>query len=63
MHPDLLRGLQKAEKTVRINGAGGFQFETDTKGYLQDFLPVYASEQTTVNILSFSEVEDEYEIT
>ena len=62
-HPDLLQDLQQAEKTVRINGAGGFQFETSTKGHLQDFFPVYANKKTTVNILSFSEVEEEYEIT
>ncbi len=47
---------------MRINGAGGFQFETSTKGYLHEF-PVYASKQTTVNILSFGDVEDDYDIT
>jgi hypothetical protein len=62
IHPDLLRDLQLAEKTVRINGAGGFQFETSTKGHLQDFFSVYASEKTTVNILSFGEAEEEYDI-
>ncbi len=58
VHPDLLQDLQKAEKTVRINGAGGFQFETSAKGYLHEF-PVYASKQTTMNILSFGDIEDE----
>jgi hypothetical protein len=62
VHPDLLRDLQEAEKTVRIKGAGGFQFETSTKGYSNE-LPVYASKQTTVNILSFGDVEDDYDIT
>jgi hypothetical protein len=58
VHPDLLQDLQEAEKTVRINGAGGFQFETSAKGYLHEF-PVHASKQTTVNILSFGDIEDE----
>ncbi len=31
VHPDLLEGQQMAAKTVRINGAGGFQFETGTR--------------------------------
>jgi hypothetical protein len=63
VYPDLLWDLQEAEKTVRINGAGGFQFETSTNGYLQEFFPVYASEQRTVNILSFGDIEDEHHIT
>lgn len=31
VHPDLLQGQQMAAKIVRINGAGGFQFETGTR--------------------------------
>ncbi len=63
VHPDLLGDLCKAEKTVRINSAGGLQFETSTERYLQDFFPVYASEKTTVNILSFGEVEEAHDVT
>jgi hypothetical protein len=32
----------------------------DRKGYLEDFFDVYSSEHAKVNILSFSEVEDMY---
>jgi hypothetical protein len=35
----------------------------DRKGYLDDFFDIYASEHTKVNVLSFSEVEDAYDIT
>jgi hypothetical protein len=37
LHPDLLRDLQEAEKTVRINAASGFQFEMSMKGYLHEY--------------------------
>ncbi len=34
----------------------------DKKGYLEDLFDVYASEHTKANVLSFSEVEDMYDI-
>ncbi len=35
----------------------------DRKGYLEDFFDIYVSEHTKANVLSFSEVEDTYDIT
>ncbi len=63
VRPELLRGLRDTEHTVRVNGVGGVQMELSKAGYLQDFFEVYASEDTLVNILSFSEVEEMYPIT
>jgi hypothetical protein len=63
MRPGLLRAFKPAEKTVRVNGVGSIQLTVDRKGYLEDFFDVYASEHTKVNVLSFSEVEDTYDIT
>jgi hypothetical protein len=63
MHPSLLREIEPAEETVRINGVGGHQFTVEREGYLDDFFKVYASEDTHANVLSFSEVEDMYQIT
>ncbi len=63
MHPSLLREIGPAEETVRINGVGSHQFTVEREGYLDDFFKVYASEDTHANVLSFSEVEDMYQIT
>jgi hypothetical protein len=63
VRPDLLRSLRETTDTVRVNGVGGVQIELRKAGYLQDFFEVYASEDTRVNILSFSEVEEMYPIT
>ena len=60
VHPDLLRDIQSAEKSVQINGVGGHQFMVNKTGYLDPLFRVYASEDTQVNILSLSEVEDEF---
>ena len=46
-----------------MNGVGGQQLMVDRKGYLEDFFDVYASEHMKVNVLSFSEVENMYNIT
>ena len=46
-----------------MNGVGGLQLTVDRKGYLDDFFDVYTSEHTKANVLSFSEVEDTYDIT
>jgi hypothetical protein len=63
MKPGLLRAFKPAEKTVRVNGVGGLQLTVDRKGYLEDFFDVYTSEHMKANVLSFSEVEDTYDIT
>ncbi len=63
MRPGLLHAFKPAEKTVRVNGVGGLQLTVDRKGYLEDFFDVYTSEHTKANVLSFSEVEDTYDIT
>ncbi len=63
MQPELLRALKPAEKKIRVNGVRGLQLTVDRKGYLDDFFDVYASEHMKANVLSFSEVEDAYDIT
>ncbi len=63
MKPNLLRALAPAEKTVKVNGVGGQQLKEDRTGYLDEFFHVYASEETRVNVLSFAEVEELYNIT
>jgi hypothetical protein len=62
MHLSLLKEVQQAEREVRIHGAGGLQLTVSQKGYLEDIFTVYASEDTTVNILSLAEVEDKYAV-
>jgi hypothetical protein len=63
MKPSLLRALAPAEKTVKVNGVGGLQLKVDLTGYLDEFFRVYASEETRANVLSFTEVEELYDIT
>jgi hypothetical protein len=63
MRPGLLHAFKPAEKKVHMNGVGGQQLMVDRKGYLEDFFDVYASEHMKVNVLSFSEVENMYNIT
>ena len=60
VHTSLLRDVQPADQTVKINGVGGHQFSVSETGYLDPLFRVYASEVTRVNILSLSEVEDQY---
>jgi hypothetical protein len=63
VHPSLLRNIVEAEREVKINGVGGHQFTVRKTGFLDPFFPVYASEHTKANILSFAQVEDKYPIT
>jgi hypothetical protein len=63
MRLGLLHVFKPAKKTVHVNGVGGLQLTVDHKGYLEDFFDVYASEHTKANVVSFSEVEDTYDIT
>jgi hypothetical protein len=62
MRPGLLYAFKPAEKKVNMNGLGGLQLMIDRKGCLKDFFDIYASEHMKANILSFSEVEDMYDI-
>jgi hypothetical protein len=41
----------------------GVQMVVDQQGILEGFFPVYASENTKANVLSFADVEDLYDIT
>mmetsp|Transcript_8512 Transcript_8512/g.12432 ORF Transcript_8512/g.12432 Transcript_8512/m.12432 type:complete len:164 (-) Transcript_8512:147-638(-) len=63
VHPDLARNIEPAKKQVKINGVGGHQFTVKSTGFLDPLFPVYVSEQTKANILSFAQVEDQYPIT
>jgi hypothetical protein len=56
-HPTLLRDVQTNTVKVRVNGLGGRQLLLTDEGYLPEFFTVYASEHTTVNILSLADVE------
>jgi hypothetical protein len=62
-HPDFLQDVQRESINVRVNGLGGRQLVLTDQGYLPDFFQVYASAQTTVNILSLADVEALYPIT
>jgi len=59
----LLTDVQKSEKRIRVKGVGGLQLIVDEEGLLEGFFPVYASEKTKANVLSFADVEDLYDIT
>jgi hypothetical protein len=64
MRSELLRQLRPVDETVHVNGIGGVQqLELEQARYLEDFFEVYASTETRVNILSFSEVKEKYRIT
>ena len=60
VHPNLLRDIKLAEKSVKINGVGGHQFYVKETGFLDPFFRVYVSEETRANILSLAEVEDRF---
>ncbi len=63
IHPMLLREVQKAQRRIRAKGVGGPQLIVDEEGILDGLFPVYASEHTKANILSFADIEDLYNIT
>jgi hypothetical protein len=63
VHPMLLTNVQKSERRIRVKGVGGLQLIIDEEGILEGFFPVYASEKTKANVLSFADVEDLYDIT
>jgi hypothetical protein len=62
IHPMLLSNVQKLEKGIRVKGVGGLQLIVNEEGILEGFFPVYASEKTKANVLSFTDVEDLYDI-
>jgi hypothetical protein len=62
VHPVLLENVRSAEKAIKVKGVGGIQMMVDQVGDLPVFFQVYASAQTKVNVLSFADVEDLYEI-
>jgi len=62
MHLMLLSDVRHAKKKIRVCGVGGVQLIVNQIGMLDGFFEVYASEKTKVNVLSFAEVEDKYEI-
>jgi hypothetical protein len=59
----LLRDVRKSQRRIRVKGVGGPQLIVDEEGVLDGFFPVYASEKTKANVLSFADVEDLYDIT
>jgi len=63
VHPSLLHDIRPAEQTVKINSVGGHQFTVSETGYLDPLFRVCASADTHANILSLSEVEDQYLVT
>lgn len=59
-NPSLLQDVERAECVVKIDGVAGHQFTVEETGFLDPLFPIYANKQTQVNILSLSEVEDQY---
>ena len=49
---------------MQVHGIGdGLSTVVDKTGYLEGFLRVHANKTTHINVLSYAEVEDKYEIT
>jgi len=63
MHPMMLSDVRPAKRKIRVSSVNGVQLIVDKVGMLDVFFQVYASEETKVNVLSFADVEDKYEIT
>jgi hypothetical protein len=63
MNPMMLGDVRPTERKIRVNGTGGVQLIVDKVGMLDGFFQVYASEETKVNVLSFADEENKYEIT
>ena len=60
---DLLENIRDTRQTVTISGIGGDQVKTKQVGDLAEFFPVSYCADATVNVLSFSDVEEHLEIT
>jgi hypothetical protein len=69
VHPVLLENVQPAERAIKVKGVGGIQMMANQVGVLPGFFQVYVSvetiyvsAETKVNVLSFADIEDLYEI-
>jgi hypothetical protein len=62
IYPAMLEDVMVCDYKLRVIRVGGLQFIVLQQGYIPDFFPVYASEQTKAKALSFAEVEDKYPI-
>ena len=58
----LLREVESWDD-VQVHGIGGLSTVVDKTGYLEGVFRVHANETTHINLLSYAEVEDKYEIT
>jgi hypothetical protein len=63
IHPMLLKNVQLLERQIKVKGMGGLQLIVDEGGIVVGLFPVYASENTIANVLSFADIEDLYDIT
>jgi hypothetical protein len=63
IHPIVLQDVRPEEKKIRVSGVRGMQMIVNNVGALDGFSQAYASKETKVNMISFSEVEDRYNIT
>jgi hypothetical protein len=58
----MLEDVKPSERSIRINGIGGYQMTVGHEGYLPNFFEVFCSEEVKVNVLCFAEVEDRFEV-
>jgi hypothetical protein len=62
VNPVLLENVRPAEGEIKIKGVGGIQLKVNQVGDLPGFFTVYASKETRANVLSFTDLEDLYDI-
>jgi hypothetical protein len=60
---DVAKQCPEIRKQIRVKGVGGLQLIVDEEGILEVFFLVYASEKMKADVLSFTDVEDLYNIT
>ena len=63
MKTNLLCDVRVEKSVVNIKGVGGKQLQVSQSGEFDGFFRVLASNETTANVLSFTQVEDLFEIT
>jgi hypothetical protein len=61
-HPSVLEDVKLSERSIRINGIGGYQMTVQHEGYLPNFFKVLCSEEVKTNFLCYAEVEDKFEV-
>ena len=61
--PYLLSDVRKSRRSTPVNTLAGTEMSLELEGELDGFFPVKSSSDITVNILSFAEVEDKFDIT